>query len=354
MSVRNAGEYIKWLRCKEGLTQEQLAEGICSTVALSQIENSKTRVRAKHFDALCRKMGSNETKYPKFVSENDFILYYKMKQVRKYLSQGNYYDAVQQMCSCTFQEKESKQTRAEFLFLCSLFDFIFEDIKKGMVSLKWCSRELGLPDDSIRGYKSLLEYEVGILWALNKKDVNRIFNLLEEMSYLPFSDKEIEYLRMLGYACLAVIDCEDSNIYAAKKCAMESILHAFPSGYTLFVCDLFRLLFQNTNILENIENFHRLFLRKTHVTAQDVVSLNTMASVIRHQKGKSDLSFVMKDVLRLVRTKANLSVEDMCYGICSKNAYLKYETGRALPPVDVLRLLMERTGNLWEIYAMWM
>ena len=42
MSVRNAGEYIKWLRCKENLTQEQLAFRICSTVALSQIENNKT------------------------------------------------------------------------------------------------------------------------------------------------------------------------------------------------------------------------------------------------------------------------------------------------------------------------
>ena len=45
MSVRSAGAAIKEARKKAKLSQEKLSEGICSTLALSKIENGTMGVR---------------------------------------------------------------------------------------------------------------------------------------------------------------------------------------------------------------------------------------------------------------------------------------------------------------------
>lgn len=57
--VRNTlGETIRGLRKKAGLTQEQLAEGICSPVSISRIENGRQMPSRPVLDALLARLGS--------------------------------------------------------------------------------------------------------------------------------------------------------------------------------------------------------------------------------------------------------------------------------------------------------
>ncbi|MBE6469415.1 MAG: helix-turn-helix transcriptional regulator [Coriobacteriaceae bacterium] len=53
------GETIRMLRRKRGLTQEQLAEGLCSAVSISRIENDRQAPAASLLDALLGRLGSS-------------------------------------------------------------------------------------------------------------------------------------------------------------------------------------------------------------------------------------------------------------------------------------------------------
>ena len=49
MSVQHAGSIIRQARLNAGLTQEQLSDGVCSTLSLSRIENGSAGVSPATF-----------------------------------------------------------------------------------------------------------------------------------------------------------------------------------------------------------------------------------------------------------------------------------------------------------------
>ena len=57
------GHIIKTLREEKGMSQEKLADGICSISTLSKIENNIQVVSASNFNELLEKMGENPEKY---------------------------------------------------------------------------------------------------------------------------------------------------------------------------------------------------------------------------------------------------------------------------------------------------
>jgi len=57
MSVYNIGKFIKTRRTEMGITQQDLAEGICSPVTLSRIENGENPPTQKHIRALLQRLG---------------------------------------------------------------------------------------------------------------------------------------------------------------------------------------------------------------------------------------------------------------------------------------------------------
>lgn len=60
MSVYNIGKFIKNRRTEMGITQQELAEGICSTVTLSRIENGENPPTQKHIRALLQRLGYSD------------------------------------------------------------------------------------------------------------------------------------------------------------------------------------------------------------------------------------------------------------------------------------------------------
>lgn len=57
MSVYNIGKFIKTRRTEMGITQQELAEGICSAVTLSRIENGENPPTQKHIRAHLQRLG---------------------------------------------------------------------------------------------------------------------------------------------------------------------------------------------------------------------------------------------------------------------------------------------------------
>ncbi len=60
MSVYNIGKFIKIRRTEMGITQQELAEGICSAVTLSRIENGENPPTQKHIRALLQRLGYSD------------------------------------------------------------------------------------------------------------------------------------------------------------------------------------------------------------------------------------------------------------------------------------------------------
>jgi len=60
MSVYNIGKFIKTRRNEMGITQQNLAEGICSPVTLSRIENGENPPTQKHIRALLQRLGYSD------------------------------------------------------------------------------------------------------------------------------------------------------------------------------------------------------------------------------------------------------------------------------------------------------
>ena len=85
MSVQHAGSIIRQARLNAGLTQEQLSDGVCSTLSLSRIENGSAGVSPATFQTLMAHAGIFCEAYPTFSTRADFDCFYALKKVRFYL-----------------------------------------------------------------------------------------------------------------------------------------------------------------------------------------------------------------------------------------------------------------------------
>lgn len=89
MALFRYGNIIRNRREDLGLTQEDLADGICSVPTLSRIENGERMPTKNHFEMLMQRIGYSGTNLDCYVSENDFIIHELQFQVRQAYIDGN-------------------------------------------------------------------------------------------------------------------------------------------------------------------------------------------------------------------------------------------------------------------------
>lgn len=86
------GETIRSLRRQHGLTQEQLAEGLCSPITISRIENERQMPSKTLLDALLARLHSNTYQLCNvyYQSEQDYAFVDKAKQASVLLHRGRF------------------------------------------------------------------------------------------------------------------------------------------------------------------------------------------------------------------------------------------------------------------------
>lgn len=83
MAVFQIGSIIRTRREEMGLSQEDLADGICAVPTLSRIENNERLPTKNHFEMLMQRLGYNITSLDFFVDKKDFFIHelrFKMQQ----------------------------------------------------------------------------------------------------------------------------------------------------------------------------------------------------------------------------------------------------------------------------------
>jgi len=65
------GEYIRQERLKQGVTQEQLCEGICEPITVSRMENDKQTPSYNRIRAFLQRLSLPDDRYFAVLSENE-------------------------------------------------------------------------------------------------------------------------------------------------------------------------------------------------------------------------------------------------------------------------------------------
>ncbi len=83
MATYAIGHVLRRLREYKKLTQEDLSDGICSTVTLSKIENGVQSPRKEHFEALMQRLGySADNFFCTFYADDEYAAFEKTEELK--------------------------------------------------------------------------------------------------------------------------------------------------------------------------------------------------------------------------------------------------------------------------------
>lgn len=93
MAVFQLGPILKARREELGLSQEDLADGICAVPTLSRIENGERMPTKNHFEMLMQRLGYSAMSMDYFTDKQDFIIHELKFKTRRAFITGNYAQA---------------------------------------------------------------------------------------------------------------------------------------------------------------------------------------------------------------------------------------------------------------------
>ena len=82
MRELSLGEYIKQERIKQGITQEQLCEGICEPITISRMENGKQTPSYTRIRTFLQRLGIPDNQYFALLSQNEIEIKTLQDEIR--------------------------------------------------------------------------------------------------------------------------------------------------------------------------------------------------------------------------------------------------------------------------------
>lgn len=403
MSVRNAKDAIREARLKAGLTQEQLAEGVCSLQALSRIESGVSGVSPATFQALMEHAGASCERFPTFASREDFDCYCSLKYARFHLEAWQLKDSYEEL-----QKLEAKNWANNRLFYqewlllhCELqfysYCYSHEQNRNTLLAALHITR----PHIDLSDFGRLLlsQNEIRLLILLAQEflylsDGNLCLQITAQLdSYLfnsSFSAVEKKQLQ----AKLAIVqakymistgDCQHAlqtidyvlkdaqqkrntailfcltflkglcyyytgDVAAADRCIKAAFYssHAVNSCYAT-VCR--RYLLYNTDYPVSD---HMKSLPDVPLTAYPVAVLQD-TSCFSDGVYSADVAeaYTLGDIIQDFRLEQGLSQQIICQGLCSKSKLSKIENGTLQPDIALAEALLQRLGLSERIFTFW-
>lgn len=115
MAVFQIGSIIRSRREEMGLSQEDLADGICAVPTLSRIENNERLPTKNHFEMLMQRLGYSITSMDFFTNEKDFLVHeLKIRLRYAYISKDL---PLAKKCLDEFESLLDKPTKIDEQFL---------------------------------------------------------------------------------------------------------------------------------------------------------------------------------------------------------------------------------------------
>ncbi len=394
MSVHNAGSIIREARLKAGLSQEKLAEGICSTFSLSRIESGIAGVSPSTFQALMAHAGISCEAFPTFASRTDFDCFYTLKRARFYLDCWQLTEAYEELNKV--EEKNfarNKYYYQEWLLLHGKVQFRsgcgnHKDIFNTLLAALHISR----PEINFSNLTDLLlsvnELELLILIAQEELYLNHPETCLQictgisaylEKRQLTFLEKDrlaaecaIVYSKYLiknkEYpAALTLADTfrkkmmdndEDAPLHELTfltglanyhmKHVEDAMLYfktAFFSAHSIessYATTIRQYLFHELGI--------SLFDKSLEISEIPLISFETKKAIDISDFSDGTYDLLAEETLTLggliheLRMEQNISLQTLCMGLCSKSRLSKIENGTLYPDIALSQSLLQRLG----------
>jgi transcriptional regulator with XRE-family HTH domain len=401
MSVLNAGSIIREARLKAGLTQEQLSEGVCSSLSLSRIETGTAGVSPSTFQSLMAHAGAPCEAFPAFANRADFDCFYTLKRARFYLDSW-------QLTECDAQLESIENMRwsnnrfyyQEWLYLhCKLQFRSGHCVHQQIFDLLLDAIHISRPHfDTMDFHKLLLsitEIELCTLLAqealyLGKSEMclnicNQLSAYLSrsEFSYLEkdrlLAEHAIVYTQYLLSAkdyqsALHLADMhrrqmaanlEDAPLHELTFLTAISHYHlgnlenallyfkvAFFSAHSIestyaTICLNYVKEYWDVTLPEDFDAFEDIPLR--HFAEKKAIDTSLMGDGT-YDDFSSDI-LTIGSLIHELRLEQKLSQQMLCQGLCSKSKLSKIENGTLQPEIILAQTLLQRLGISDQVFT---
>lgn len=403
MGVRSTKDIIREARRKAGLTQEQMADGICSLQALSRIETGVSGVSPATFQALMERAGAPCHRFPVFAGKEDFDCYYRLKRASFYLDAWQLPRAWEELKGIEemgwadnrlyCQEWLLLHCRLQFRSYCGSHQLIQETLLNAL--------HITRPHICLSDFRDLM---------LSKMEIRLLTALAQEELYLGSPDvclviyRQVEeYLAHSKFTYLEKerMQAEAAVVYAKYLIAVGEYaagletadVHRHRMTVNVDSAPLFELCFLTGLCHHHLGNPDKadVFLKAAFYSAQAVDSC--YAAVCREylrQKadfpmtesmrsletapleaypfhGMDTLSgladgvydtdspeiYTLGDLIRDLRTEQKISQQTLCRGLCSASKLSKIEAGNLQPDIALAEALLQRLGMSERAFTFW-
>lgn len=403
MGVRSAKDAIREARLKAGLTQEQLAEGICSLQALSRIETGVSGVSPATFQALMERAGAPCERYPVFANREDFDCFYALKLARFHLDAWQLtpaYEELQKAEDCNWAD--NRLYYQEWLLLhCRLQFRSYQCDHQLNYNTLFAALRITIPEIELSDFKECL---------LTQNEIQLLISIAQEAIYLGQTDtclrihSQVEtYLQNSKFTerekdrMLA----EDAIVYIKYLLAIRKYREAFQTAdiwrHKMVVSMVEPLLFELTfltglcsyylddqdrsteciksafyssyavnscyanacrNYLVNNTDFQMTdFMRSLSDIPMERYQTRQVMDMSGFSNGvfnaDSPDAYTLGLLIRDMRLSQNLSQQILCQGLCSKSTLSKIENGTHQPDIALTECLLQRLGISERLFTFW-
>lgn len=402
MGTRSAMKTLKEARLKAGLTQSEIAEGICSLQSISRIETGVTGVSPGTFRSLMARVGSPCECFPVFADRNDFNCFHKLKQARFYVDVWQLdaaLHALQQVEEARwaknklhYQEWLYLHCKLQFRsYLCDhsynherllealhvtrpcidLNDFckliLSQNEIQILTSLAQETLYLGQYQESLQLCTDIQYYLADSMFTALEKErtlaelaivhVKCLISKKEYAAALKMADTHrhrmavaIDKATLLELTFLTGLCCHytDSPNAAAQIRAAFYSAHAIDSSYAAACLDY---LLKKTDfpVSEYMRSLPPVPLHGFPACGKADVSGFHAGIFNADSKGVLPLG----KLLHALRTEQNLSQAVLCHGLCSTSKLSKIESGALQPELALVEALLQRLGMSERMFTFW-
>ena len=403
MGVRSAKDAIKEARLKAGLTQEQLAEGICSLQALSRIETGVSGVSPTTFQSLMERAGAPCERYPIFASREDFDCFYALKLARFHLDSWQLAPAYEELqkaedrnwadnrlyyqewlllhCRLQFRSYQCNHQLNYNTLLSALRITVpgieLSDFKKCfltqneiqlLISIAQEALYLGQTDTCLQIHSQIETYLDGSKFTDREKNRMLAENAIVYTKYLlavgnyrgalqtantwrhqmviSMVEPLLFELTFLTGLCCHYLDDQNK--------AHECIKAAFYSSYAVKSCyaNACREYLANSTDYQMTE-----YMRSLSDLPMEKYQMKQTRDVSGFSNGifnaDSPDAYTLGLLIRDFRLSQNLSQQILCQGLCSKSTLSKIENGTHQPDIALTECLLQRLGISERLFTFW-
>lgn len=403
MAIRSAKNIIREARIQSGMTQEEMADGICSLQALSRIECGFENVSSNTFEALMHRAGFPRSRFPVFADRDDFECYRSLKYARFHLDAWQLAPAWKELQKLkTLNWGANKFYYQEWLLLYSRLQFRSYccDHKKNYTVLMdalHITRPHFTPGELTKVLLTKTELEIvtalaqEVLYLGKKAECIRIIdnfdNCIDDriLSFMEKTRLQAEAAIVRVKYLLSIAEYENafmiadwhrhqmvSDIESAPLFELTFLtgLSCFQSGHQKEADFLVKAAYYTAHhvdscyasacldylqqktcfpVTEQMTRLPRISLKKYFEESFDP-SLQFLSELGNANK---IYDYTIGDIIRDLRNEQNLSQQTLCYGLCSKSKLSKIEGKMLQPDIALTEAFLQRLGISERIFIFW-